>query len=106
MSRRSRRRVNPAVGGLARSSPPIHRRRAASNGGICMKPGYRCLRPDRINIATKIAPNKGSTMKKAIFHLTTALALVAVAGVANAADCKTTVGLVMELTGPAGEYGQ
>jgi branched-chain amino acid transport system substrate-binding protein len=45
-------------------------------------------------------------MKKAIFHLTTALALVAVAGIANAADCKTTVGLVMELTGPAGEYGQ
>ena len=45
-------------------------------------------------------------MKKTIFQLTTALALLAAAGVANAADCKITVGLVMELTGPAGEYGQ
>ena len=45
-------------------------------------------------------------MKKTIFQLTTALGLLAAAGVANAADCKVTVGLVMELTGPAGEYGQ
>src|ERR1700743_2087432 len=45
-------------------------------------------------------------MKKTIFQVTTALALLAAAGVANAADCKVTVGLVMELTGPAGEYGQ
>src|SRR6187402_2558448 len=45
-------------------------------------------------------------MRKTIFQVTTALALLAAAGVANAADCKITVGLVMELTGPAGEYGQ
>src|SRR5215216_6747134 len=33
-----------------------------------------------------------------------ALALVSAAG--QAADCDVTVGVVMELTGPAGEYGQ
>lgn len=45
-------------------------------------------------------------MKTSLLHLTTALALLAGAGIAQAADCKITVGLVMELTGPAGEYGQ
>lgn len=45
-------------------------------------------------------------MKKTLLQMTTALALVAAAGAANAADCKITVGMVMELTGPAGEYGQ
>src|SRR3954468_24895612 len=45
-------------------------------------------------------------MKKTILQITTALALVTMAGAAHAADCKITVGLVMELTGPAGEYGQ
>src|SRR3954468_22113094 len=45
-------------------------------------------------------------MKKTILQITTALALVTMAGAAHAADCKVTVGLVMELTGPAGEYGQ
>jgi len=45
-------------------------------------------------------------MKKTIFQITTALALLTAAGAANAADCNVTVGLVMELTGPAGEYGQ
>ena len=37
--------------------------------------------------------------------LGSAVALTA-AGAARAADCDITVGLVMELTGPAGEYGQ
>ena len=37
--------------------------------------------------------------------LGSAIALTA-AGAARAADCDITVGLVMELTGPAGEYGQ
>ena len=32
--------------------------------------------------------------------------VVSAAGVSRAADCKITVGVVMELTGPAGEYGQ
>ena len=41
-------------------------------------------------------------MRKTILQLTTALALVTMAGAAQAADCKITVGLVMELTGPAG----
>jgi ABC-type branched-subunit amino acid transport system substrate-binding protein len=45
-------------------------------------------------------------MKKTLIHLTAALLLSGTAGIANAADCKVTVGLVMELTGPAGEYGQ
>jgi len=35
-----------------------------------------------------------------------ASALLAAATAAQAADCTVTVGLVMELTGPAGEYGQ
>ncbi|RUV14230.1 amino acid ABC transporter substrate-binding protein, partial [Mesorhizobium sp. M5C.F.Ca.IN.020.32.2.1] len=45
-------------------------------------------------------------MTKMILLITTALALLTAAGAAQAADCKITVGLVMELTGPAGEYGQ
>ncbi len=44
-------------------------------------------------------------MKTLLLTLTSALALSAAAS-ANAADCKITVGVVMELTGPAGEYGQ
>ncbi len=36
----------------------------------------------------------------------TASAMLALAGTARAADCQITVGLVMELTGPAGAYGQ
>ncbi|MGH6873507.1 MAG: ABC transporter substrate-binding protein, partial [Aestuariivirgaceae bacterium] len=39
--------------------------------------------------------------------VTAALAALAlVSGVGQAADCDVTVGVVMELTGPAGEYGQ
>ncbi|TCL64182.1 ABC transporter substrate-binding protein [Rhizobium sp. BK251] len=45
-------------------------------------------------------------MKTTVFRMTTALGLLLAAGAASAADCKITVGLVMELTGPAGEYGQ
>ena len=45
-------------------------------------------------------------MKQTLLALTSALAIMAAAGAANAADCKITVGVVMELTGPAGEYGQ
>jgi branched-chain amino acid transport system substrate-binding protein len=45
-------------------------------------------------------------MKKTLIQLAAALLLAGTAGIANAADCKITVGLVMELTGPAGEYGQ
>ncbi len=41
-----------------------------------------------------------------IILLATAGLAVALAGPAYAADCSVTVGLVMELTGPAGEYGQ
>ena len=36
----------------------------------------------------------------------TASTILALAGTARAADCQITVGLVMELTGPAGAYGQ
>ncbi len=45
-------------------------------------------------------------MKQTFLALTSALAIMAAAGTTNAADCKITVGVVMELTGPAGEYGQ
>lgn len=45
-------------------------------------------------------------MKRTMLKLTAALLLAGTASVAHAADCKITVGVVMELTGPAGEYGQ
>src|SRR6202789_2954248 len=41
-----------------------------------------------------------------IILLTTAAMAVALTSGAKAADCTITVGVVMELTGPAGEYGQ
>ena len=44
-------------------------------------------------------------MSKRSFGLAAA-ALLATASFAQAQDCETKVGLVMELTGPAGEYGQ
>ncbi|CAM5595285.1 Leu/Ile/Val-binding protein [Mycolicibacterium aubagnense] len=45
-------------------------------------------------------------MKKHLFATTMLAALVMSAAPVSAADCDITVGLVMELTGPAGEYGQ
>lgn len=45
-------------------------------------------------------------MKKHLLALSMSLSMIAIAGAAQAADCKITVGLVMELTGPAGEYGK
>lgn len=45
-------------------------------------------------------------MKTTTLMVGTALALLAGSVGARAEDCKVTVGLVMELTGPAGEYGQ
>lgn len=45
-------------------------------------------------------------MKRTMLKLSAALLLAGTASVAHAADCKITVGVVMELTGPAGEYGQ
>ena len=45
-------------------------------------------------------------MKKHLLATTMLAALAASAASALAADCDITVGLVMELTGPAGEYGQ
>src|SRR5208282_6739069 len=44
-------------------------------------------------------------MKRTILLTTAAIALALVTP-AHAADCTITVGVVMELTGPAGEYGQ
>ena len=43
---------------------------------------------------------------KATLMMTAATLGLLAAAPASAADCKITVGLVMELTGPAGEYGQ
>jgi ABC-type branched-subunit amino acid transport system substrate-binding protein len=45
-------------------------------------------------------------MKRFTLTMTAVAALFAATGFAQAADCDITVGLVMELTGPAGEYGQ
>lgn len=45
-------------------------------------------------------------MKKHLFATTMLAVLAASAAPALAADCDITIGLVMELTGPAGEYGQ
>jgi branched-chain amino acid transport system substrate-binding protein len=45
-------------------------------------------------------------MKSIALMTTTALAFGLATSVANAADCTITIGMVMELTGPAGEYGQ
>jgi ABC-type branched-subunit amino acid transport system substrate-binding protein len=45
-------------------------------------------------------------MKSTVLMITTALALALLGSAAHADDCTITVGLVMELTGPAGEYGQ
>ncbi len=45
-------------------------------------------------------------MKRFTFAMTAVAALVAASGLSHAADCDVTVGVVMELTGPAGEYGQ
>ncbi|SEE82598.1 branched-chain amino acid transport system substrate-binding protein [Rhizobiales bacterium GAS191] len=45
-------------------------------------------------------------MKATLRLMTTALPLLLAGAAAHADECKITVGLVMELTGPAGEYGQ
>ena len=45
-------------------------------------------------------------MNKGILVATTALAFMGFLGAARAADCGITVGVVMEMTGPAGNYGQ
>jgi branched-chain amino acid transport system substrate-binding protein len=46
------------------------------------------------------------TMKRALLAITALAGLALASAVGHAADCDITVGLVMELTGPAGEYGQ
>src|SRR5665647_52155 len=45
-------------------------------------------------------------MKRLTLAMTAVAALVATSSMSQAADCDITIGLVMELTGPAGEYGQ
>ena len=45
-------------------------------------------------------------MNKLLFSTTMLVALGAMALPAKAADCSITIGMVMELTGPAGAYGQ
>ncbi len=45
-------------------------------------------------------------MKRFTLTMTAFAALVAASSASRAADCDVTVGVVMELTGPAGEYGQ
>src|SRR5690242_11538365 len=45
-------------------------------------------------------------MKYALLAITAMAGLALTPAVGHAADCDVTVGLVMELTGPAGQYGQ
>jgi len=45
-------------------------------------------------------------MRKTFLAAAAIAAMVAGAGLARAADCDVTIGVVMELTGPAGPYGQ
>jgi branched-chain amino acid transport system substrate-binding protein len=45
-------------------------------------------------------------MRQVFLQTATAFALIIGANAAKADDCTVTVGVVMELTGPAGEYGQ
>src|SRR5262245_6597975 len=45
-------------------------------------------------------------MKRISLAMTAATAVMVAAAMAQAADCDVKVGVVMELTGPAGEYGQ
>src|ERR1700730_102702 len=45
-------------------------------------------------------------MRKTFLAAAAVAAVAASAGLARAADCDVTVGVVMELTGPAGPYGQ
>lgn len=45
-------------------------------------------------------------MKKLLFAASMLGMVAGMGGVAHAADCDITIGLVLELTGPAGEYGQ
>ncbi|HEY7687850.1 MAG TPA: ABC transporter substrate-binding protein [Dongiaceae bacterium] len=45
-------------------------------------------------------------MKRLTLAMTAATAVMVAAAMAQAADCEVKVGVVMELTGPAGEYGQ
>src|SRR6185312_16674062 len=40
------------------------------------------------------------------YAVAAAIGIAAAAGAAQAADCDITIGVVMELTGPAGPYGQ
>jgi ABC-type branched-subunit amino acid transport system substrate-binding protein len=61
--------------------------------------GARRLWPTRIR--------RRAIMKERILKSAAVLALLlGLGGVARADDCQVTVGVVMELTGPAGEYGQ
>ena len=84
------------------------RRRAESSGAICRKPGR--ARP-QTNEATGLHPAAGkkegeNKMKRITFAMAAVAVVMAAAGMAQAADCDVTIGVVMELTGPAGDYGQ
>ena len=59
--------------------------------------------PDRDRDSVKL---RELNMKRFTLAMTAVAALMAASGMAQAADCDVTIGLVMELTGPAGEYGR
>src|SRR5688500_14602075 len=67
------------------------------------KPGW--MRP-RTKTGEVRGEGEGLTMRKLLMAMLAGAAIVAGPAVAHAQDCETTVGVVMELTGPAGAYGQ
>src|SRR5262249_23705288 len=77
--------------------------RGAARGGLAPPAGNL----DAGRGLARIRQGAGRTkMRKTVLAVTAAMSVAAAAGVARAADCDITVGVVMELTGPAGEYGQ
>ena len=87
-------------------APSLRTLREKSVDAACRKPGCRQEPNDRVRYWKATTLERGIAMKKTALQLTAALLLASAAGGAHAADCKVTVGVVMELTGPAGEYGQ
>jgi ABC-type branched-subunit amino acid transport system substrate-binding protein len=69
--------------------------------------GVPILTPYQQPAAVERTRNKGEyQMKKLLLAASLAVSIGAFAAPALAADCDVTIGLVMELTGPAGAYGQ
>jgi hypothetical protein len=80
-------------------SVPIRKLPRGWSGGICRKPGLRH------NKAGERGPITRRTRMKMIRKSGLALAMLCASALSSQA-CDITIGMVMELTGPAGAYGQ